>query len=307
MHVREDISVYYLQQVHSSRRQQRIVPVAAVYVAVVQGLVGSEGPVIGRVRAAGLDVYVPEAFETLGEGEVIVQARDHAAYIYRHLPVFLVVDLAKPGHEYGIQRGLAGMWVVVRTVADDSVHQRGPVGDSGTYEAERRGLRIAPAAEIEPSAEPGSYRTVDYRQLPVLPVIDLASAYEHRRAGKHVAYLELVLVPETAEILLQGEQHLDRVLLAGIVRVILLRERLLAELCGSGRREKRRSRGDRKRGEQQREASRHQSCFSSSAFTKALTSSSELNLIVIVPLPEALLFREISLEKYLPTLSSMRR
>ena len=217
----------------------------------------------------------------------------------------MVVDLPQAGQQDGVQGGCAGVRIIVWTIIDYAVHRRGPVREPGADEAPLRGVLVAGGVQVDARAERAADRAVHDGQLPRLAVVDLRAADQQRGAAGHRADADLLLVPQAGEIVLEGEEHLRGVRLLGVVVVVLLAEGLAAELGRSVH-------ASEEGGEDRRQHRAvelqvlHQNCFSSRALTNALTSSSELKRMVMVPLPEGLRFSEMSLVKYLPTCSRMR-
>ena len=103
----------------------------------------------------------------------------------------------------------------------------------GTDEAPGGRLLVVLGVEDEAGAEAAADGAVHDRQLPVLPVVDLRAADEDGGTGGHRADPDIVLMAQTAEILLQREEPVRGIRGGGRVVVVLLGESLGLELGGS--------------------------------------------------------------------------
>ena len=160
----------------------------------------------------------------------VVDGSGETAPIDGDLPYLAVVYLPQAGKQYRIHGGLAGMVRVVGGEGDHSVHHGPPVHECASGKQElaeivrmlvhgQRGLGIQReglfvrlegclvfVAVVETAADGGSEASVYDGELPILLVVYLLSADEHRRSSGEGAYLELLLVLESGEIIAEREQ-----------------------------------------------------------------------------------------------------
>ena len=97
MHVREHVGIYYLKEIDRRYYKCRVVPVSAVYVAVVQSLLCSDGSVILNVRIGRFYVYVAETLKVAVEVRIIVESCSESAKIQRKIQILFIVNMSESG------------------------------------------------------------------------------------------------------------------------------------------------------------------------------------------------------------------